>query len=77
MRQDALMALFEQLLPISREAGAAIMDIYQQEDFAARLKADASPVTAAVAGRIFVRKTIWLHTCRVIALLSARVVNAL
>lgn len=47
MRQDALMALFEQLLPISREAGAAIMDIYQQEDFAAQLKADASPVTAA------------------------------
>ncbi len=39
-------ALLDALLPIARQAGAAIMDIYAT-DFAVRGKADASPVTEA------------------------------
>lgn len=39
--------LFEQLLPIARAAGAAIMEVYQRADVGERHKADHSPVTDA------------------------------
>lgn len=47
MRQEDIEALFTQLQPIARSAGAAIMEIYQQDDFELQVKSDASPVTAA------------------------------
>jgi 3'(2'), 5'-bisphosphate nucleotidase len=47
MRQNDLHSLAEQLIPIARDAGRAIMDIYQGGPVAVRSKADDSPVTAA------------------------------
>lgn len=47
MRHEELEALFERLLCIAREAGQAIMQVYQQSDMAVQSKADESPVTAA------------------------------
>lgn len=47
MRQEMLIELSQKLLPIARDAGVAIMKIYEQDDFELQLKSDASPVTAA------------------------------
>lgn len=47
MRQIGLAALLEQLLPISRAAGRAIMAIYEAGETHVQHKADASPVTEA------------------------------
>ena len=41
------MELFEHLLPIARDAGTAIMTVYEQDDFTLQIKSDSSPVTAA------------------------------
>ena len=47
MRQSDLKDLVEQLLPIARTAGDAIMAIYQRGSTEAHHKMDASPVTEA------------------------------
>jgi len=47
MRQNERANLVEQLLPIARAAGDAIMTIYEAGVAQAQLKADASPVTEA------------------------------
>jgi len=40
-------ALLPHIVALSRQAGAAIMEIYQSDDFGATAKADASPLTLA------------------------------
>lgn len=47
MRQEKLHLLFDMLLPITRCAGNAIMDIYKNKDLHTEHKQDTSPVTAA------------------------------
>ncbi len=46
MAEDA-MALIDGLIALCREAGEAIMTIYQQDDLSVTIKSDASPVTEA------------------------------
>jgi 3'(2'), 5'-bisphosphate nucleotidase len=47
MRQDQYLAVLPALLPIARQAGAAIMAVYAAGESAVAHKADHSPVTAA------------------------------
>lgn len=58
MRQTVLRALLDQLLPIAREAGDAVMAVYCAGEAAVRQKADQSPVTEAdlAAHRVLVQK---------------------
>ena len=75
MRQIDRRALLEELLPIARLGGEAIMAVYQTGKVDIRHKADASPVTEAdlAAHRVLVQHL--SHRCYPIALWCLRKTN--